>query len=147
MQKRWLLLIAGLGVFAAIAYFAYQFYERTGLFLNCYSDKLHPIAARLEQFSRDHQRITDRTAFFSSFSEKSSDWLGTCSGSNQPFVWNPEISEIPATSAGEVPLLWCPPGSHGRYVGVVVLSGGAIKPEIMTRTEFKDLLASAGGPT
>ena len=142
MQKRWLLLTAGLGVFAAIAHLSYQQYHRQQLFANCYSDKLHPIAGRLEQFSRDHKRFPGRTAFFSSLSEESSDWLGTCSGSNQPFVWNPGISEIPVGSTRKELLLWCPPGSHGRHVGVVVLSGGAIKPEIMTRTGLNELLAA-----
>lgn len=141
MRKVWLLAIVGLGIVAVIAYFAYQEYQRQRLFANCYSDKLYPIAALLERYGRDHEQFPDQATFFSSRSENSRNWLGKCTGSNQSFVWNPRISEIRAESTRKVPLVWCPPGSHGKYVGAVVLAGGEIKPEIMTTTELNDLLA------
>lgn len=142
MRKAWLFLIAGLIVVSAIAYFAFQEYQRQRLFANCYSDKLYPLAELLEQFNRDHGQFPDRETFFSSRFEEPGSSLGKCTGSNQPFVWNPRISEIRAESMRKVPLVWCPPGSHGKYVGVVVLAGGKVEAEIMTTAELDESLTT-----
>lgn len=49
-----------------------------------------------------------------------------CLWTNSYFMWHPELSDLNTNLNGTIPLVWCPPGNHGRWVGAVILEDHVI---------------------
>jgi hypothetical protein len=87
--------------------------------------------------------VPSRAVVIDSLNSSSRDWLLTCVGSGQPFVWNDQVGKLDPKGQ-RVPLVWCPDGSHGRHVGVVMLENGKAASVMLTRAELSELLRRSG---
>lgn len=69
-----------------------------------------------------------------------------CLGSNGHFIWHPRLSELNTNLDGTIPLVWCPPGNHGRWVGAVVLENHRIQAlKVLETNELVRLLEESRG--
>lgn len=121
-----------------------DFKDRMGLFANCYSDRLNHIGFACELAASDRDgRLPGKSDIVNRLDTQAPrSFYTTCSGCGHPFIWNDAISQLDLRTAGRVALVWCPPGSHGRYVGAVVIENGRVETRMLTLHELANLQQS-----
>lgn len=154
-MRRWLLITLVLLVLIAIplCYRAYSWYrdwnDEMGLFANCASDRLIMLAPTAEAAAKENGgRFPDSATIIARLRQEERAWYTTCTGANAPFVWNPRLQELTLTMPERVPIAWCPPGSHGRHVGVILLHDGHVDHAMTTQEGLNQVLhAQPASPT
>jgi hypothetical protein len=123
-----------------------DFSDRNGLFVNCYSDRLNHIAFAFENAASERDgRLAGQADIVARLdADQSRTFYTTCAGCGQPFVWNGGIDQLDVRTAGPVALVWCPPGSHGKHVGAIVVENGKFETRMMTLSELSKLQQSPG---
>jgi hypothetical protein len=99
----------------------------------CVSDALSPLAQAVEIYGQKHRGHFCEPARVAEmlYRPEDTNYL-YCMSSKQPFIWNPDLSRIPLDSATKRVLAWCPPGAHGRYVGVIRVLQGKVECDLTT---------------
>jgi hypothetical protein len=121
--------------------------DRAVIFLNCLSDGMtyyeRPLkdhaAENLGQLPNQEQlKIRLRR----DWGEEDYEGFTRCWGTNGGhFILHPRLSQLNTNMDGTVPLVWCPPGNHGRWIGAIVLKDHGIHPlEIIETNELERLL-------
>ena len=117
--------------------------QRSFVLDGCVSDALSPLAQALQIYSEKHgghfcepARVAEML-----YAPEDTNYL-YCMSSKQPFIWNPDLSHIPLASATKRPLAWCPPGAHGRYLGVMTVFQGKIDCDLTTVDELTKMTNS-----
>lgn len=120
--------------------------DRQGLFANCYSDRLNLVALACEAAGagRDGRPLV-KADVVARLDPKAPEWVLTCAGCGRPFEWAEGGASLDKGGGGRVALVWCPPGSHGRHVGAVVLEGGKVTAVMLLRSELLELQGPSGG--
>jgi len=141
--RKWigrLALLIPLGLIALLWFQLSKVAERQSALSGCYSDTLGGLKQHLEKYAADHQgklpKVEELAAILDA---KERDWYLTCHGNKQPLRWNPQLSSIKLQGSGKRLIAWCPKGAHGEYSGVILLSDGVFKLELMKAEELTDL--------
>ncbi len=132
--------VVALGGYAAYGRWR-DFSDRHGLFVNCYSDRLNHIGFALEDAASERGgMLADKGNVVAKLDpQESRTFYTTCSGSGQPFEWSDAVDQLDVRTAGRTALVWCPPGSHGKHVGVVVVEKGKVETLMLTLPELSAL--------
>jgi hypothetical protein len=108
----------------------------------CVSDALSALAQDLQIYAEKHDghfcepgRVSDML-----YQPDHTNFL-YCLPSKDPFKWNPDLSRIQLGSSAKRFLAWCPPGAHGRYVGVLTVLQGKVDSEVITVDELRRVQA------
>ncbi len=135
-----LMVVVALGGYAAYGRWR-DFSDRQGLFANCYSDRLNHIAFAFEDAARERGGLpvgmADVVAKLDP--QQSRTFYTTCAGCGQPFTWSDALDQLDVRTVGRTALVWCPPGSHGRHVGAVVVENGKVETLMLTLPELSAL--------
>ena len=120
-----------------------EWQDRSQVVTGCSSDALSPIGLDFQIYAEKHSghfcdpsRVTEML-----YQEDHTNFL-YCLKSKQQFIWNPKLAQIPLDSPTKRMLAWCPPGSHGRYVGVITVLQRRVTSELMTVEELHKMTNS-----
>ncbi|HYE19324.1 MAG TPA: hypothetical protein VEA69_12820 [Tepidisphaeraceae bacterium] len=120
--------------------------EQSALHVGCHSDNLYALKSRIEDELAKNGRLRDPAAIMARLDPAHQDGYARCIAPGRPaFAWNPRLTEYTLASPGRVPIVWCPPGTHGRWAGVLVLEAGKIASEIWTRDDLERLIGRGEG--
>jgi len=141
--RKWigrLALLIPLGLVALLWFQLSKVAERQSALTGCYSDTFGGLKQHLEKYAADHQgNLPKVEELAAALDPKERDWYLTCHGSKQPLCWSPQLATIKLASSEKRLIAWCPEGAHGEYSGVILLSDGVLKLELVKVEELKRL--------
>jgi len=115
--------------------------RQTGdVFVTCYSDKLTTLDDRLTSYATNHSgQFPDATNVPVIFNASDDTNLLTCYRSQRPFLWRPDLASVQSQTTNKQLLAWCPPGSHGSYVGALFACSGRVQAAYIPMRELRTL--------
>lgn len=135
---------AGMSAIGFGGWWAWDQVCRAGLAVNCQSDNLSTVAKHLQDYAEGHDGRLPPAAELVAVARGEHESYLWCRRVGLPYQWDLRAAGLPVAALGRRAVAWCPPGGHGRYVGVVMADGGELRVVGVTVTELRRLVA--GGP-
>lgn len=135
-----LVMLIPLGIAGGLWFKLDKLAEKQSALTGCYSDTFGGLKQRLEKHAAENQgNLPKLEELAAGLDAKERDWYLTCHGNKQPLRWNPQLATIKLASSEKRLIAWCPEGAHGKYSGVIRLSGGAIELGLVQAEELRGL--------
>jgi hypothetical protein len=121
-------------------YWAWGAVCRAGLAAGCQSDNLSVIAKHLEQYAAAHDGRLPPVADLLAVARGPHDSYLWCPPAALPYQWDLRATGQAVAGLDGRPVVWCPPGGHGPYVGAIVATGGDLRAVGVTVAELRRLV-------
>jgi hypothetical protein len=111
-----------------------------GLSVNCQSDNLSTVAKHLREYAEEHNGFLPVASDLLTVAQGEHESYLWCNKAGLPYQWNLQLAGAEVAGPGERAVAWCPPGGHGRYVGVITVSGGEFHVEGVTLSHLREMV-------
>jgi hypothetical protein len=139
--------IVTISIMAVAGWWVWDQLRQMGLSVGCRSDSLSTVAHHLREYAEQHEgRLPPPAETLAVAGGEHGHYL-FCQEMELPYQWNLQVLGAQLDEPERRPLAWCPPGGHGRWVGVILIGEGDLHVEQMTIAELREALKRdlAGG--
>ena len=144
LPRRRMILVTLAACVCFVGWWMYDQSCRMEIFSNCQSDSLSTIAYHLREYAESHEGRLPPAAELLTVAKGQRDSPLWCLRGGLPYQWNLRLAGARTDGAVRRAVAWCPPGRHGRYVGVILVGDGEPRASVLTISELQELLKNDG---